>query len=145
MGCGGRHVEGYINIDIEERHNPDLVCDIEKGLPYEDDSMEEIRAFDFLEHINPDKVIFVMQEIHRVLKPEGIFHFFVPSTDGRGAFQDPYHVSRWNINNFLYYCDRDWNALYPELPLFKVLELRNVNTSEHLRIIHVEGKIVPMK
>ncbi len=27
----------------------------------------------------------------------------VPSTDGRGAFQDPTHVSFWNINSFMYY------------------------------------------
>ena len=27
----------------------------------------------------------------------------VPSTDGRGAFQDPTHVSFWNSNSFWYY------------------------------------------
>lgn len=27
----------------------------------------------------------------------------VPSTDGRGAWQDPTHVSFWNENSFWYY------------------------------------------
>ena len=29
----------------------------------------------------------------------------VPSTDGRGAFQDPTHVSFWNENSFTYYTE----------------------------------------
>jgi hypothetical protein len=44
-----------------------------------------------------------MAEIHRVLAPGGWAFIEVPSTDGRGAFQDPTHVSYWNENCFLYY------------------------------------------
>ena len=44
-----------------------------------------------------------MSEIHRVLA-DGAWAFIeVPSTDGRGAFQDPTHVSYWNENSFWYY------------------------------------------
>ena len=43
---------------------------------------------------------------HRVLAPGGWAFIEVPSTDGRGAFQDPTHVSYWNENSFLYYTDR---------------------------------------
>ena len=31
----------------------------------------------------------------------------VPSTDGRGAWMDPTHISYWNENSFLYYTHRD--------------------------------------
>ena len=31
----------------------------------------------------------------------------VPSTDGRGAWQDPTHVSFWNEHSFWYYTDRN--------------------------------------
>jgi SAM-dependent methyltransferase len=44
-----------------------------------------------------------MQEIHRVLAPGGILLSQTPSTDGRGAWQDPTHVSFWNENSFWYY------------------------------------------
>jgi hypothetical protein len=44
-----------------------------------------------------------MSEIHRVLAPGGWAFIEVPSTDGRGAFQDPTHVSYWNENSFFYY------------------------------------------
>jgi hypothetical protein len=44
-----------------------------------------------------------MSEIHRVLSDGGWAFIEVPSTDGRGAWQDPTHVSFWNQNNFWYY------------------------------------------
>jgi hypothetical protein len=44
-----------------------------------------------------------MQETHRCLTPGGWILSFTPSTDGRGAFQDPTHVSFWNSNSFWYY------------------------------------------
>lgn len=47
-----------------------------------------------------------MSEIHRVLAPGGWAFIEVPSTDGRGAWQDPTHVSYWNENSFFYYTKR---------------------------------------
>ncbi len=147
LGCGFRKEgETWINIDIRPEVNPDVIADIEKGLSYADSSVDEIRAHDVLEHINPDKVIFVMSEIHRVLKSDGVLHFFIPSTDGRGAFQDPSHRSFWNINSWLYYVNSDWHALYPTYPFFRVVEtIHDVCLNEQLRIIHTEGKVQPVK
>jgi hypothetical protein len=45
----------------------------------------------------------MMNEIWRVLAPNGWFTSSTPSSDGRGAFQDPSHVSYWNPNSFWYY------------------------------------------
>lgn len=142
LGCGRRFMEGYINVDSRKELNPDRLVDIEKGLPFESNSVDEIIAYDFLEHIHVDKVIFVMQEIHRVLKIGGILDFMVPSTDGRGAFQDPTHNSFWNANSFLYWCRRDWNSLYPELPYFEIeTEIVDFWTMYELRILHTKGRI----
>ena len=49
-----------------------------------------------------------MNEAYRVLAPGGWLFIDVPSTDGRGAFQDPGHVSFWNENSFWYYTNRDF-------------------------------------
>jgi SAM-dependent methyltransferase len=83
-------------------------------------SIHSIRAKDFLEHIPHCKdsnckhspyynrcVTSLIKEIHRVLKPGGWFISMTPSTDGRGAFQDPTHVSFWNNNSFWYYTEAD--------------------------------------
>lgn len=49
-----------------------------------------------------------MREVYRVLVPGGWLFCQVPSTDGRGAYQDPRHQSFWNENSFKYYVHRDW-------------------------------------
>jgi predicted SAM-dependent methyltransferase len=36
LGCGFRKLENYINIDNRAEVNPDLICDVIEGLPYED-------------------------------------------------------------------------------------------------------------
>jgi predicted SAM-dependent methyltransferase len=94
-----RNVDGFISVDIVD--NADIMADLSKPWPFEDNSIDQIRAFDAIEHL-PDK-IFTMNEAYRVLTPGGIIDIFVPSTDGRGAWQDPTHVSYWNQNSFMYY------------------------------------------
>ncbi|MFM6367255.1 MAG: class I SAM-dependent methyltransferase, partial [Dolichospermum sp.] len=69
-----------------------------------------------------------------ILKPGGIVDISVPSTDGRGAFQDPTHVSFWNINSFLYYCN--------ESPAY--LELcRRYGFKGEFNTVHLEHKESP--
>jgi len=51
--------------------------------------------------------LFIMKEIYRMLADGGWVFIQVPSTDGRGAFQDPRNISFWNENNFQYYTRSD--------------------------------------
>lgn len=89
---------GYTSIDIE---GGDIVADLDKGIPLADNSCGIVRAYDALEHMVNKQL--TMSEIHRVLAPGGILLSMTPSTDGRGAWQDPTHVSFWNENSFWYY------------------------------------------
>ena len=143
LGCGHRKIEGYVNIDAQERVNPDLVCDVLGGLPYEDNSIDEVRAFDFLEHIPLGKTIGVIEEIWRVLKPEGVLEHLTPSTDGRGAFCDPTHVSFWNLLSWQYYTDDAHRDLYGIRPKFRISELRDVLTGE--QVVHTYGRLHAVK
>lgn len=94
-----RNLSGYTCIDII---NADIIADLNNSWPLEDNSVEKIRAYDAIEHLKDP--IHTMNEAYRVLTPGGVFEIFVPSTDGRGAWQDPTHVSFWNHNSFFYYC-----------------------------------------
>jgi len=91
---------GYETVDI---HEGDINCDLNERWPFEDDSIGLVRAHDIFEHLRDP--IHTMKELYRVLAPGGYALIQVPSTDGRGAFQDPTHVSYWNENSFLYYTD----------------------------------------
>lgn len=136
LGCGYRKIEGYINIDNRAIVEPDLLCDVTLGLPYSENSVDEIRAYDFMEHIPIGKVIPVMEEFYRVLKSNGILEIFVPSTDSRGAFQDPTHVSFWNKNSFFYYVIDECRDLYGINVKFDVELLEDKVTDNHNVIIH---------
>lgn len=143
LGSGRSKIDGFVNIDIQERVVPDLVCNVIDGLPYDDNTIDEVRAHDFLEHIPSGKTIQVVNEIWRVLKPGGIFEHLTPSTDGRGAFQDPTHLSFWNINSWLYFSNdayRDYSGIKAK---FDVAELRDIITGE--QIIHTYGRLYAVK
>ena len=87
-------------------------ADLRKRWPWADSSIDEIRAYDIFEHL-PVKV-HTMNEAHRVLRPGGTLDIFIPTTDGRGAFQDPTHVSFWTPNDFFYYleCFAEWKRFH---------------------------------
>lgn len=144
LGCGYRKKKGYVNIDARKDVNPDEVVDVSKGLPYKDNSIDEIRAYDFLESVDPDKTIFVIEEIYRVLKPGGKFEHFTPSTDGRGAFMDPTHRSWWNINSWLYFMNDEYRALYGITAKFEGVN-KDVMTDKYYRILHTHGILYAVK
>jgi SAM-dependent methyltransferase len=107
FGGGIYPKEGYKTVDI--RDSADIVCDMNLDWPIEDNSVGVLRAFHIVEHLRDP--IHTMNEAYRVLAPGGFMFIDVPSTDGRGAFQDPTHCSWWNENSFGYYTDKS-QAVY---------------------------------
>ncbi len=81
-----------------------------------------------------------MEEIYRVLKPGGMFESSTPSTDGRGAFQDPTHVSFWNINSWLYYSDDAYRNLYGIKADFEILKAEDSVPDPKFRVVHTHVK-----
>lgn len=144
LGSGYRKLEGYLNIDNRYECDPDLLCDVLQGLPIDDSSVFEVRAFDFLEHLPLGKTIPVIEEVYRVLVPGGLFASMTPSTDGRGAFQDPTHLSFWNSNSWIYYTDDLHRNLYGIAAKFQG-RVWNQVTDEQQHIIHVCGELYAVK
>lgn len=99
LGCCDAHLSGYVNVDIAPP--ADELVNLALPWPWANSSIKAIRAHDIIEHL-PDKIR-TMNEAHRVLIPGGLLDIIVPTTDGPGAWQDPTHVSFWNLNSFLYY------------------------------------------
>jgi glycosyltransferase involved in cell wall biosynthesis len=102
LGGSINPLPGYTTVD---QFDADIICDLNDGIPLEDNSVGVINASHVLEHLKDP--IKSMREIHRVLCHGGWCFIEVPSTDGRGAFQDPTHVSFWNENSFLYYTNKN--------------------------------------
>ncbi len=84
LGCGARHMPGFINVDFGENWSgraPDVVADITKTLPFPDAHAEEIHAYHVLEHILHWEVEGVLHEWLRVLKPGGRLVLELPCLD----------------------------------------------------------------
>ncbi len=143
LGCSDHHVEGYVNVD---RVAPaDLVADLTKAWPWADSSVDWIQALDIIEHL-PDK-IHTMNEAWRVLKPGAAIDIVVPTTDGRGAFQDPTHVSYWNKNSFWYYEDGNahrerFGVAYGIKARFVIVHQEETADSEGIRSLRIRLKAV---
>ncbi|KAA0577974.1 hypothetical protein FZ983_20595 [Azospirillum sp. B21] len=101
LGCGDHKPDGFVGVDVAPGPGVDLVCDLTGRFPFETGSVAHLRAHDLIEHL-PDR-LHTMNEIWRVCRGGAIVDIRVPSTDGRGAFQDPTHISYWNANSFFYY------------------------------------------
>lgn len=98
--CGGHNAPaGYESVDLKGAL---ITADLNERWPFGDGEVGVFRAHDALEHLRSP--MHTMREAYRCLFPQGWLLSQTPSTDGRGAFQDPTHVSFWNRNSFYYYC-----------------------------------------
>lgn len=129
LGGGFNKPEGYLSVD---NINGDITANLNERWPFEDNSVGVIRAHDIFEHL-PNKM-HAMQEAYRVLADGGWLLVSVPSTDGRGAFQDPTHVSYWNENSFWYWTRKDLaKYIYNDYVRFQEFRLETTFPSEYHR------------
>jgi SAM-dependent methyltransferase len=92
IGGGLKRNDGFIVLDIDVNANPDYVVDLEKDrLPFDDNSVDEVRAWHVLEHIGPG-YFHLLQEIYRVCKPGAIVDVRVPHPRHEYFLNDPTHV-----------------------------------------------------
>lgn len=104
IGCGRKKKSGCLGIDRADLPGVDIVADIEKGLVFlPDDSVDEIHSRSVLEHI--DNFEFLMEEIVRVLKPEGTANIFVPHFSNPYFYSDYTHRRAFGLYTFYYFVE----------------------------------------
>jgi len=103
LGCGQRKKKGYLGIDIVGYPCVDIKHDCSNGIPLEDNSCSIVRMNHSAEHFADPK--FLMEEVYRVLKSEGIVVMTVPEASTYGAQKYPDHKSFWTENDINYFVD----------------------------------------
>jgi SAM-dependent methyltransferase len=84
LGCGAERLEGFVNVDFYHT-SADLKVDLYSyPWPWADNSVDQVATFHFLEHV-PD-LERTLLEIHRILKPGGLFWVKVPHARGWTAY-----------------------------------------------------------
>lgn len=121
LGCGETprnpfQASKVYGIDISIQRGENIVqADLfTRPIPFQDASFDFVTAYDFIEHVprtlcehGETRFPFVqlMDEIARVLKPEGLFLSLTPAFPSQQVFQDPTHVNPITENTFpIYFC-----------------------------------------
>ncbi len=81
LGSGRKRIPGYLNVDVDEKCQPDIVAAIDDLSMVETDSVGAIYACHVLEHTprGAVQVLLVLREWHRVLHPGGELRVAVPN------------------------------------------------------------------
>lgn len=106
LGSGYKRIDGFLNVDDDPLVNPDFLVNIEHDkLPFEDNTVEEIRAHHILEHIG-DGFIPLMQEIYRVCKHGAILDIVVPHHFHDNFYSDPTHKRPITVGGMYMFCQK---------------------------------------
>jgi SAM-dependent methyltransferase len=88
VGCGHEVLRGFVNLDVRPVPGLAVRADVLR-LPFPDGSAREVRAGSLLEHF-ADPCL-VLDELHRVLDPDGRLVVRVPALGTNAAHLDPTH------------------------------------------------------
>jgi SAM-dependent methyltransferase len=122
LGCGAKPRNPY---QLEALHGIDIalaspnehfkVCNVSvQPIPFEDNHFDAVSAYDFLEHVprvllHPNgsstrlPFIELMNEVWRVLKPDGLFYASTPCYPHEATFRDPTHVNVLTPRSHVYF------------------------------------------
>lgn len=144
--CNKYKRPGYTGVDWGDDTDADIKHNLDiTPWPFKDNSVGVFRMQDALEHLKDG--VQTMKEIYRCLAPKGWALIEVPSTDGRGAYQDPTHVSFWNSNSFWYYTKQD-QAQYIGAPvkfqLNRILNYFPTQYHETHNILYTKAHLVKL-
>lgn len=81
LGSGGHPVPGLVNCDGNIFRRPDVWLDLRNRLPFPDGSCSFVYCSHTLEHLYPDDCLFVLSEVHRVLRAGGLARIATPSME----------------------------------------------------------------
>lgn len=109
LGCGGKKKEGFIGVDQYAMEGVDVVLNIgEAEWPWENDSVDEIYASHFLEHLTPKQRMHFMNEAFRVMKEGAKATIITPHWASNRAYGDMTHAWPPVAEMFYYYVSQEW-------------------------------------
>jgi len=102
LGCGKVHLDGWVNVDLDDGKAVDITLDVTWPLPMEDGSCEFIYSEHMLEHLTAEQGVAFLKECYRLLAAGGTLRIAMPSLD---LLIQRCHEGSWR--------DADW-LIWPE-------------------------------
>jgi hypothetical protein len=98
IGCGRGTPEGWEGIDVinfGQKH----VMDVRSGIPYKDNTVDEVRSMHFVEHLTGEERVAFFNDLYRVMKVGSQALIVTPNWSHSCAYGDPTHqwppMSSW--------------------------------------------------
>ncbi len=115
LGCGRTILPGWVNIDRQRGPGVADVYDLERcrttPLSFVEDSVDEFLLSHVIEHITD--TLGLMQELHRIAKPNATLVARTPYGSSDDAWEDPTHVRAYFIQSWGYFSQPyHWRADY---------------------------------
>ena len=122
LGAGRVKRPGYLSIDRQKTPGIHVVCDVEKRLPFRDNSIDEVFSRHLFEHVR--NLIPLFEEVHRICKPRARVIINVPYYTSIKSYKDPTHVNWFTENTFEYFEGKDWeNFEFPFRGAFRIIKI----------------------
>jgi SAM-dependent methyltransferase len=116
VGCGGqKQYPSNIGVDIRAASGVSVLADAAGGLPFGDRSVDRVFLVHVLEHLAD--FLPLVDDVHRVLRPEGIAFVMSPWWRHVNAVADPTHLRLIDVQTIKGICrgtgsDRRWYPLH---------------------------------
>lgn len=105
LGSGIQHKEGFKSVDISPNVGSDIIHDLKSyPWPFEDESVDEIHAAHFIEHLDGIERMAFFNECWRVMKTGATMTCITPGAFTSRYMQDPTHkfpMVVWEFYNYL--------------------------------------------
>jgi SAM-dependent methyltransferase len=110
LGCGKNKKPDFTGVDAIKFEGVDIVADLTKPWPFENDSVDEVHCSHFIEHLEGKERIFFVNELHRVLKKGAKALLIAPHCFSERAYGDLTHKWPPVAGFWFYYLSKDWRA-----------------------------------
>ena len=94
IGCGNKLTKGFTGIDRRDC-GQEIIWDVRNGLPFPDESIDEIYSCHVMEHFDNEESEELLREIYRVLRKGGTTTHLTPHATDPSAFYFD-HKTFWN-------------------------------------------------
>lgn len=120
VGCDNRKIIGAIGIDIKKNSQADIICDLEQGIPFKDNSFDKIISNHVMEYFcNSYKFL---NEIYRVSKDRTEVIIRVPHFSGTAAWEGLGHRKTFGVNTRFDEMDNKFKILDKKIHYFTYLD-----------------------
>ncbi len=112
LGCGTKKQPGFIGVDRHPIGGVDIVADMNRTLPFRDDSVDLLLASHSLEHV--ETLLATIKEIYRICKHGSQLCIIAPYSEQKLNWANPYHKCVFNEHTPRFWTDHPYTPVDPE-------------------------------